>query len=144
MSFYFGVKWDEYTSTVATSLTKDIVAMKNNYPLLDLICCCDDANADRIFKSFNIKRIVNNINKAKLYILYSVTSDKFIEAPESANTVIIRNLEIKINRPNIDPNPKSGYYLKDGDRPGPNSSPSSKPMPNYNGTPDSTVKLMWG
>lgn len=143
-AFYFGIIWDEYTSAVECQLTKDMVAMRSNYPLLDVICCCNFNDADTILANFDIKRIASDTDKAKLYILYSVTSDKFIEAPEYATTVIERNLEVKVAKPNINPNPKNGYYLKEGDRPGPDSSPSSKPMPNNTGPANSMIKLIWG
>lgn len=143
MSYHFGIVWDAYTPPVEAQLTRDLIVIKNKLASsTELVCCCESSLADRVLNSFGIIRMPP-LTLATTWILYSVTPDTFIEAPEWATTVVKRDLEVTFTKPNIRDVELPGYYLAPGDRPAP---PRNLQMPSINntGNSDPSLFLIWG
>lgn len=137
-----GVVWDAYTPAVEGQLTRDLIAMQNQGPRVDLMVICPDNSADRLLKALGVTRGIAAA-VAGLWITYQTGPEK-VMPPEHADTVIERDLHMKVTDVQLDPDPHSGYYMKPQGRVVAPQLNLNKPPPSHNGVCDPMVIYLWG
>lgn len=136
-----GLMWDQYTPAVEGQITRDIIAMQNMGPQVDLMVVCSDNSADRLLNTLGVKRSAAEA-LAGLWITYR-TKAELLHAPEHATTVIERDLYVDSADTSLDSQPHPGYYMKPQGRIIPPSLNRHKPPPSHYGVTDPMVILLW-
>ena len=132
-----GLLWDSFTDAVQGQITRDIIALQQECDKLSVVC--PDGPADRLVAGLNVERVDS---PATLWITYQTGPDP-VYAPESATTVIDRDLYVKETEMRLDPTPQPGYFLKPQGRIVAPTMNLKKLMPNHFGPVDPLIVMLW-
>ncbi len=144
--YALGLMWDHFTPQVKDKVLRDVMAIQAQPGGSDLAVYFKDDNieAQKMLQAAGVKRTPLS-TLATLWIIYQTGRDQ-IEAPEHAEEVVYRDMQVHAKDPGIlDPQGQDGFYLAPQGR---NIAPTldiNRPMPGwYPGGPNPMIVYLWG
>lgn len=138
-----GVIFDEYSPSVESQLTRDIIALKSAYPRSEFEVRCDTDDPETLLRAFNVD--MNNKGDPSLFLVYRTTEQWPPYPDENTHTVILRDLYVTEAYPTLSGEPSVGYYVpREQGRPIRDQLPLSRMGPKGKGAVDPAILLLWG
>lgn len=143
--YVIGLVWDHFTPQVEGQVIRDLIAIQAQPACRELAVYYDGTNAelDATLRTMGIQHTDMAV-LATLWVLYQTGQEPLV-APEHAKEIVTRDLQVKMQGPNLDTGAHSGFYLAPQGR---NISPTldlNRPMPGwYPGGPPANIVWLWG
>lgn len=135
------VIFDQYSSQVESQLTRDIIALKNEYPREQFIVKCVSSQPRDLLNAFNVDLVHDG--EPALYVVYKTT--EFWPDHPTEGSVIFRDLYVSDLDQKLDGEQHIGYY-KVPERQGRPIAPQFRRRmpPMGKGAIDPALLLLWG